>query len=521
MDTTRATRREWLGLAVLALPTLLLSLDVSVLYLALPRLSVDLHTNSTQQLWILDIYSFMLAGFLVTMGTLGDRIGRRRLLLIGAAAFGVISVVAAYSTSPGMLIAARALLGIAGATLMPSTMALIRNMFRDPKQMAAAIGLWFSCFMGGMTLGPLVGGALLTTFWWGSAFLLGVPFMAVLLVIGPVLLPEYRDANAGKLDFPSVALSLGAILPVIYGLKDLARSGWHTLPVVAIVAGLAVGVGFVRRQNHLTSPLLDLRLFANRTFRSGLTTNLAIGIVMAGISLVSTLYLQAVHGLTPLHAGLWLIPQNIAMATGMMTTPALARRVRPALLMTAGLLVSTVGLFLQTRATADGSIAPIVLGLTLAALGISPTMALTMNLIMGATPPEKAGSAASVMETSGEFGIALGVAALGSLATVAYRTHLTVPAGTSAGAGHAAHQGITDAMAAAQQLPGSLGTELAEAARTAFTSGLTTVAWAGTAVFVVLAAIVAVTFRRVPATGAAPEPDATADAQPELVTAAS
>jgi len=202
---TRATRREWLGLAVLALPTLLLSLDISVLYLALPQLSIDLGADSTQQLWILDIYSFMLAGFLVTMGTLGDRIGRRRLLLIGAVAFGVTSVLAAYATSPEMLIATRALLGISGATLMPSTMALIRNMFRDPKQMAAAIGIWFACFMGGMTLGPLVGGALLSTFWWGSAFLLGVPFMALLLVTGPVLLPEYRDGTAGRLDLASVA----------------------------------------------------------------------------------------------------------------------------------------------------------------------------------------------------------------------------------------------------------------------------------------------------------------------------
>src|SRR5690242_6635957 len=222
----RATRREWTGLAVLALPTLLLSLDVSVLYLALPKLSASLGADSTQQLWILDIYSFMLAGFLVTMGTLGDRIGRRRLLLIGGTAFGAASVLAAYSTSPGMLIATRAVLGVAGATLAPSTMALIRNMFRDPRQMGVAIGVWFSCFMGGMALGPLVGGLLLDHFWWGSAFLLGVPVMLLLVAVGPWLLPEYRDENAGKLDLVSVALSLAAILPVIYGLKALARDGW-------------------------------------------------------------------------------------------------------------------------------------------------------------------------------------------------------------------------------------------------------------------------------------------------------
>ncbi|HEX7744977.1 MAG TPA: MFS transporter [Micromonosporaceae bacterium] len=515
MNATRATRREWLGLAVLALPTLLLSLDVSVLYLALPQLSTDLGADSTEQLWILDIYSFLLAGFLVTMGTLGDRIGRRRLLLIGAAAFGVTSVVAAYATSPGMLIAARALLGISGATLMPSTMALIRNMFRDPKQMAAAIGIWFACFMGGMTLGPLVGGALLSTFWWGSAFLLGVPFMVLLLVAGPALLPEYRDTAAGRLDLTSVALSLAAILPVIYGLKEIARDGWATAPIVAVVAGVLVGVAFVRRQRRLTSPLLDLRLFADRSFRSALAAGLAIGVVMAGVTLTSTLYLQAVHGLSPLHAGLWLIPQNIAMAAGMMISPVLARRIRPADLMTAGLLVAGLGLLVQTRTDAAGGVGAVVVGLTLAAVGISPTMALTMNLILASTPPEKAGSAASISETSGEFGVAVGVAALGSLATIVYRGHLAIPAGTPVEADHAARQGITAATNAAQHLPGALGADLLDAARTAFTAGLTTVAGVGAAVFVGLAVLAAVAFRHVPATGTAPESRVDTDQAPQ------
>jgi DHA2 family multidrug resistance protein-like MFS transporter len=407
-----------------------------------------------------------------------------------------------------MLIAARALLGISGATLMPSTMALIRNMFRDPKQMAGAIGVWFACFMGGMTLGPLVGGALLSTFWWGSAFLLGVPFMALLLVAGPLVLPEYRDTTAGRLDLTSVALSLGAILPAIYGLKELARTGVRTPSVLAIVAGVGLGVVFVRRQRHLADPLLDLRLFGNRAFRSAMATMLATGIVMAGVSLMTTLYLQAVHGLSPLRAGLWLIPQNIAMALGSMAAPALARRIRPAYLMASGLAVAAAGLFVQTYA----GLPAIVAGVTLAALGISPAMALTMNLIMGATPPEKAGSAASLSETSGEFGVALGVAALGSLATVAYRSHLAVPAGTPAGAGRVARQGITGALTAAQHLPGALGAELLDAARSAFITGLSTVAGVGAVVFAALAILTAVAFRHVPPTGA-PVP---APATPEL-----
>jgi DHA2 family multidrug resistance protein-like MFS transporter len=256
-------------------------------------------------------------------------------------------------------------------------------MFRDPKQMATAIGIWFACFIGGVTLGPLVGGALLSTFWWGSAFLLGVPFMVLLLVTGPLLLPEYRDTNTGRLDLTSVALSLGAILPAIYGLKEIARDGWRTSSALVVVAGVLVGGVFVRRQRRLASPLLDLRLFANRSFRSTLAMMLAIGVVMAGVTFTSTLYLQAVRGLSPMQAGLWLIPQNIAMAAGMIASPVLARRVRPSRLMAAGLLVAAVGLLVQTRTDADGGVAAVVVGLTLAAVGISPTMALTMNLLLG------------------------------------------------------------------------------------------------------------------------------------------
>jgi DHA2 family multidrug resistance protein-like MFS transporter len=212
---SRAGRREWIGLAVLALPTLLVSIDVSVLFLALPHLSEDLGADSTEQLWITDIYGFMTAGFLVTMGTLGDRIGRRRLLLIGGTLFGLASLLAAFSASPEMLIAARALMGIAGATLLPSTLALISNMFRDPKQMGMAIAVWGTCFMAGIALGPVVGGAMLDAFWWGSVFLLAVPVMAVLLVAAPLFLPEFSDPDAGRLDLVSVALSLVTILPAI------------------------------------------------------------------------------------------------------------------------------------------------------------------------------------------------------------------------------------------------------------------------------------------------------------------
>jgi DHA2 family multidrug resistance protein-like MFS transporter len=484
----------WVGLAVLALPTLLLALDVSVLYVALPQLSADLHADATEQLWILDIYSFMLAGFLVTMGALGDRIGRRRLLLIGAAAFGVASVVAAYATSPALLIASRALLGIAGATLMPSTMALIRNLFPDPKQMGIAIGVWFSCFMGGMTVGPLVGGLLLEHFWWGSAFLLGVPFMVLLLVTGPILLPEYKPAKPEHpIDLASVALSLAAILPVIYGLKTLARDGLHTLPLAAVAVGVAFGVVFVHRQRTLPEPLLDLRLFANRIFSTALGIMLLGGVVMAGLSLLSSLYLQDVAGLSPLETGVRLIPQNVAMVIGSMVAPALARKLPSATVAALGLALGGLGLLVVTQ-VATGDAPLLVVGLVLASAGISFPMALTMNLILAAAPPEKAGSAASVSETSGEFGIAVGIATLGSLGTLVYRSVLDLPDGAPA----AAKSSLTAAIAVADDVPG-----LAEAARTAFTSGLNVVGAVGAVIFLGLALTAAITLR----TGRTPQPE--------------
>jgi MFS transporter, DHA2 family, multidrug resistance protein len=264
--TPKAGRREWIGLAVLALPCLLYSMDLTVLYLAVPALSADLEPSSAQLLWITDIYGFLLAGLLITMGTLGDRIGRRRLLLIGAAAFGAASVLAAFSTSAEMLIAARALLGVAGATLAPSTLSLIRNMFLDARQRTLAVGVWIASFSVGAAIGPLIGGGLLEFFWWGSVFLVAVPVMALLLALGPVLLPEFRDPAAGRLDLISAMLSLVAVLAAIYGLKKIAQDGLGWTAALALAAGIAFGIAFLRRQRALTYPLIDVRLFRAPAF---------------------------------------------------------------------------------------------------------------------------------------------------------------------------------------------------------------------------------------------------------------
>ncbi|KGN37733.1 MFS transporter [Knoellia subterranea] len=472
LEAAPAPRRHWIGLGALALPTLLISIDVSVLYVALPSISRDLGASGTQQLWILDIYSFILAGFLVTMGGLADRIGARRLLLVGAAAFGVVSVIAAYSQSAEMLIAARALLGLAGATIMPSTMSLIRHMFPRPEEMARAISIWLACFMGGMTAGPIAGGALIEHFWWGAAFLMGVPVMALIGVVAPRLLPDVRPSGSGHAlpDAVSVGLSLVTLLPGVYGLKEIARGEQVVPAVVGLVVAAVAGVVFVRRQRRLADPLLDLELFSNHKFSVGLATFLVTGVVMAGVSYAAALYLQGVLALSPLAVGAWLVPQNLIMLAGTLLAPRLDQRFDTVRLVVGGLVVSGGGLLLLGFLSTS-SLALHLVAMVLAAAGVSVTMSLVMNLIMGATPPERAGSAASVAETGGELGIALGVATLGTLVSALYRFALPgeLPAGVAAPTADRVGEGIASAPAAVVGSP--VAGDVLAAAREAFTFG--------------------------------------------------
>jgi DHA2 family multidrug resistance protein-like MFS transporter len=470
----QAGRREWIGLAVLALPTLLLSLDMSVLHLAVPHLAADLRPSSTELLWIIDIYGFMIAGFLVTMGTLGDRIGRRKLLMIGGAAFGLASVGAAFATSPAMLIGARALLGVAGATLMPSTLALISNMFRDPRQRGTAIAVWMSCFMGGMVIGPVVGGLLLSVAWWGSVFLLGVPVMVLLLVTAPKLLPEYRDEHAGRLDLASVALSLGAILPVVFALKEIAKDGLSTGVAGVLLCGLVAGAVFARRQRRLANPMLDLALFRNRTFATALCIVLVGALTMGGVFLLVSQYLQMAEGLTAAQAGFALVPQAGAVVAGSMIAPRLARRFRPEFVLGFGMLVAAGGILLFTQIDSGNGLVLVVLGMSIAAFGMGPQGVLGTEMIIGSVPPQKAGAASAMSETCGEFGIAMGIALFGSIGTAVYRAEMP---------GHAPAE-------ARESLAGALSVNdntLLDTARDAFTSGLHTVSTIAAGVVVVFA----------------------------------
>ena len=509
VDTPRAGRREWIGLAVLALPCLLYAMDLTVLNLAVPHLTAALQPSSTQLLWIIDIYGFLLAGALITMGTLGDRIGRRRLLLAGAAAFGVASVLAAYATSAELLIASRALLGIAGATLAPSTLSLIRNMFPDPRQRTAAIGVWGASFSAGGAIGPLVGGMLLERFWWGSVFLVAVPPMVLLLVLGPRLLPEFRDPDAGRLDLASAALSVVAVLAVIYGLKQLAQDGVGWPPALSVLAGLAVGVGFVRRQRTLADPLIDLRLFRTPAFSTSVATNTLGIFVMFGTFPFIAQYLQLVVGLSPLQAGLWLLPSGGAAILGSILVPVVLRRVRPAFAIAGGLVGIAVGVGLLTRVDGSSGLAMVVAASVAMPLASGLVFLPATGLVVGAAPPRRAGTAAAISQTGWEFGGALGIAVLGSIGIALYRRGMVdgVPAGVAPEAAAAARDTLGGAVGVAARLPGDLGAALLDAARASFTQGLHAAAAVSVAVAVGLAILVAALLRE--------PPGAIADARPD------
>jgi MFS transporter, DHA2 family, multidrug resistance protein len=490
-EPRRATRREWIGLAVIALPALLYAMDLTVLTLAIPALSADLQPSSTELLWIVDIYGFLVAGFLITMGTLGDRIGRRRLLLIGSAAFGAASLVAAFSSSAEMLIAARALLGIAGATLAPSTLSLIRSMFEDDHQRTIAIGIWITSFSVGAAIGPLVGGVLLESFHWGSVFLLAVPVMALLLAIGPRLLPEYKDPEPRRLDLASAALSLVAVLAVIYGIKAIASDGADFASVAPVLAGLAVGAAFVDRQRRLADPMIDLALFRRPAFSLALSANTLAFAVVFGISVFVAQYFQLVLGYSPLEAGLWSVPSAAAFVVGSQLTPPLAARVRPPVAMLGGIAVASVGAAVLTQAGAADGPGLVVAGIVILSLGLAPLFTLAADLAVGSAPPERAGAASGISETSSELGGALGLAILGTIGTAVYRdsTADAFPAEVPADDAAIAGDSLGGAVEVADRLPQGLSVDVLEPAREAFTQALQAAATVS-GVLVVAAAII-------------------------------
>ncbi|MFF4380407.1 MFS transporter [Kitasatospora sp. NPDC001547] len=507
--TGRAGRREWIGLAVLLLPTLVLTMDMGVLFFAVPYISTTLAPSGTQQLWIMDMYSFVLAGLLITMGALGDRIGRRRLLMIGAAGFAGASLLAAWSHDAGQLIAARAALGAAGATVMPSTLALIRTMFHDPKQRQIALGAWGGILTAGATLGPVAGGLLLEHYWWGSAFLLAVPVMALVLLTAPVLLPEYRSAaRAGRFDLLGAALSLAAVLPLVYGVKTVSVEGWSPLPVVAVATGLLLAGAFVRRQRTAANPLIDLGLFRIRTFSGAISVNTVAMFAMMGFTLFTSQYLQLVKGMSPLTASLWSLVPSVGIGAAVGISSALAGKVRPAVLMGGGFLVGSVGFAMMTRVGAHSPLPLVLTAAGVLAAGTVGTMTMTAEMVVSAAPVEQAGAASATSETAVELGSSLGIALLGAAGAAVYRHRLdgALPAGLDGEAATAAQDTLGGAVTVAAQLPGRLGTDLLETARTAFTDGLHVAAVVGLVATLGAAVLAYRLMRHLPAAAPAPAP---------------
>ncbi|MEU0691543.1 MFS transporter [Streptomyces uncialis] len=502
--TDRAGRRQWAGLAVLALPTLLISMDVTVLYLAVPQLSADLGPSSTELLWIMDVYGFLIAGALVPMGVAGDLFGRRRLLLLGAVLFGAASVLAAYADSATTLIAARALLGIAGATLMPSTLSLVRVMFPDPAQRGVAVAVVMTSFSVGTAIGPLLGGLLLEFFWWGSVFLMGVPVMLLLLVLGPLLLPEYRDPAGGRVDPLSAGLSVAAMIGVVYAIKEAAAHGPNGTALLVGSLGLVLGTLFVRRQLSLAHPLLDLSLLRNRVINTSLLTYLLGMFAMGGTQVFIALYLQEVLGLSPLLAGVWMVPASLGTVAGSLLAPVLVRRWRPSTVITGGMVLASAG-FVLLALTGVDDLPTLIVGYLLVALGLSPMITLCTDLVISTAPARRAGAASALSESSGELGVALGVAVLGSLGTAVYRARIDgeLPDGLPAAAADSVRDTLGGAGRIAADLPADLADALLTAARGALTLGLNLTSATAAAVALATAVWAGVRLRHVPSTSAA------------------
>ncbi|MFI6487247.1 MFS transporter [Streptomyces sp. NPDC050564] len=474
---------RWAALAVLILAVLLVAVDATVLGLATPYISEDLKPSGTQLLWIGDVYSFVIAGLLVSMGSLGDRIGRKRLLLLGATAFGLISVLNAYATTPELMILARALLGVAGATLMPATLALIRNLFHDPRERSLAIGIWGATASAGTAVGPVVGGFLLEHFWWGSVFLINLPVMIVLVLVGSKLLPESKNPNPGPWDLYSVALSLVGVIGVVYGVKEAAAHGVSWQPMATGLLGAAALYWFVRRQLTLPAPLLDVRLFRNRGFSGAVLADLLTVLGMSGLVFFLSQYLQLVQGRGPFEAGLAEVPAAVgAVATGLVAGT-FARRFSVRAVVSGGL--AAVGLALGSLTLLSQSTGYPLLGAALLVVGVGAGLSFTVtaDVILSSVPKEQAGAASAVSETAYELGAALGIALLGSVVTGVY-AGFTGPAGTPA----VAHESLGGAVEAAQGLPAHTSEALLNAARESFVDGLTLAAGGGAVVLLATAA---------------------------------
>ncbi|UFU08295.1 MFS transporter [Ruania halotolerans] len=462
--------RSWLGLLVVLGPVLLVSMDGSVLFLAMPRVSQALNPDADQALWILDIYGFAVGSLLIAFGSIGDRYGRLRLLMIGATVFGIGSAAAAFATTPELLIAARALMGIAGATLLPSALAVLSELFTDPKRRAQAIGIFAAAFAAGFAIGPVIGGALLERFWWGSVFLINVPVLVLFVCLAPVLLGEVRGTRPGRVDAMSVVTSAVGLLVAIYGLKHAAADGISIIAAGAVIAGVALLTWFAIRQRRLERPLVDFSLFRDRVFTVAVITGLLPLAAWSAAAYLSGIYLQSVLNIPILNAALITLPGAVVLTITCIITPLVVDRVgkRTALLVCHTSIA--VGLLALLLTTVTGGVGWFVASTMIAGVGYGISFAVVADTAVGAVPPERAGSAGAIAETSNEIGNALGIAVLGSVAALVFR--LEGPE-------------LAPTLDETLQLPGLATTSIA-AAKTAFLTGMHVAVAAASALHLIL-----------------------------------
>ncbi len=492
----RAGRREWFALAALMLPVLLVAVDNTVLSFAMPAISLEFNTSGTMLLWIIDSYPLVLAGLLVAMGGYGDRFGRRRLLMTGATGFAIFSVAAAFAPTAEFLVASRVGLGVFGAMLMPSTLSLIRNIFTDRSQRRLAIAVWAAGFSAGAALGPLVGGALLERFWWGSVFLLAVPVLILLLAVTPFLVPESRDPHPGPVDYLSIILSVATMLPIVFAIKNLAKGGTVGITVVAVIGGLTAGTIFVRRQLSRSNPMLDVRLFTVRAFTGAVLVNLLAIFSLVGFIYFVSQHLQLVLGKSPLQAGLILVPGLImTIISGLAVVP-LVKRIPQFQVVSTALMISAGAYAFVAFTGQSGSAGTLLIAFVLLGIGVGASETVSNDLILSTVPAEKAGAASAVSETAYEVGSVFGTALLGSVLLASYQRHLMLPPGLSAEQESTARETLGGAVNVASELPSPSGVQLLNSAFHAFDSGVTLSSGIGAGLMVLAAGLAFWSLRR-------------------------
>ena len=492
----RATKKQWAALAVLMLPTLLVSIDNTVLSFALPSIARDLRPTAAAQLWIVDVYPLVLAGLLVAMGNLGDRFGRRRMLMIGASGFGIVSVFAAFAPDATWLIAARVLLGIFGAMIMPATLSLLRTLFVDRRQRRLAIAVWASGFSAGSAVGPLVGGVLLEHFWWGSVFLIAVPLLLPLLVLAPILVRESKDPTPGPFDPLSIVLSMLTLAPAVYAVKEFATAGLGPVPVVLLAVSVVSGVLFVRRLLGRENPMLDMRLFRVPSFSGAVVVNLVSVFSLVGFLYFITQHLQLVVGLSPFDAAMALAPGIVVIIVAGLAVVPVVRWVRPGFVMAFGLTLSLVAYASIAIIGSDATIVSLIVAFCVLGAGIGAAETLSNDLIISSVPEDKAGAASGVSETAYELGAVLGTAVLGSVLTASYRSSIVVPDGVPGADATASRDTLGGAVEVASTLPDGIGEALLASARHAFDSGVVTTSWVAVALMALAITVTLVTLRK-------------------------